>query len=158
MHGIQDNGVKVVDPKGEMLEADWEVYATRFTNAASTQDLMTEIKRVTDSLGINMDAPARVVYGRDTRPSSEPLMTCLEEGFVAMGAQSRNVGVVTTPILHYFVRCINTKGSMEEYGIDSVEGYYDKMATAFTKLMVSLCMNPRHNLSNPPAANSFTSN
>lgn len=119
-----------------MLESDWEGYATLFVNARTTDELMKEIKKVTDLLHINMEAPARVVYGRDTRPSSESLTTCLEEGFVAMGADGRNVGVVTTPILHYFVRCINTKGSMEEYGVDSEEGYYTKMGTSFKSLMV----------------------
>lgn len=119
-----------------MLEADWEVFATRFTNARTTEELMKEIKKVTDLLHINMDAPARVVYGRDTRPSSESLSTCLEEGFMAIGAEMRNVGVVTTPILHYYVRCINTKGTMEEYGEDSDAGYYKKMGNAFKKLMV----------------------
>lgn len=119
-----------------MLESDWEGYATAFVNARTTEDLMKEIKKVTDLLHINMRAPARVVFGRDTRPSSESLVTCLEEGLVAMGAESRNVGVVTTPILHYYVRCINTKGSMEEYGVDSEEGYYSKMGNAFKSLMV----------------------
>lgn len=128
--------MKIVDPRGEMLAAEWEEFATQITNARSTQDLMKEIKKVTDFLHIDMSAPARVVYGRDTRPSSESLSTCLEEGFIALGAEMRNVGVVTTPILHYYVRCINTKGTMEEYGPDSEAGYYKKMGQAFKKLMV----------------------
>lgn len=119
-----------------MLESEWEDYATRITNARSTEELMKEIKKITDYLHINMDSPARVVYGRDTRPSSESLMTCVEEGFLSMGAEARNVGVVTTPILHYYVRCINTKGTMEEYGEDSEAGYFKKMGLAFKKLMV----------------------
>lgn len=28
----EDNGVKLVDPKGEMIEPDWEVYATEIAN------------------------------------------------------------------------------------------------------------------------------
>ncbi|KAF8314983.1 phosphoacetylglucosamine mutase [Clavulina sp. PMI_390] len=139
----EDNGVKIVDPKGEMLQFEWEAYATAITNARTTDDLMKEIKKITDALHIDMSAPARVVYGRDTRPSSESLSNCLEEGLLAMGAEGRNVAVVTTPILHYFVRCINTKGTMEEYGIDTEEGYYKKMATAFKKLMKNKTAPPR---------------
>jgi phosphoacetylglucosamine mutase len=29
----EDNGVKLVDPLGEMLEMSWEQYATRLANA-----------------------------------------------------------------------------------------------------------------------------
>lgn len=32
-----DNGVKLVDPHGEMLEASWEVIATRLANAKLVQ-------------------------------------------------------------------------------------------------------------------------
>lgn len=27
-----DNGVKLVDPQGEMLEQSWEIWATKFAN------------------------------------------------------------------------------------------------------------------------------
>lgn len=32
---VQDNGIKIVDPLGEMLEMSWESYATKIANARS---------------------------------------------------------------------------------------------------------------------------
>ncbi len=48
--------------------------------------------------------------------------------------------VTTTPILHYLVRAINTKGTEDAYGVDSEEGYFTKLSTAFKKLIVSLSL------------------
>lgn len=42
---------------------------------------------------------------------------------------------MTTPQLHYLVRCINTKGTPHEYGKIAEEGYYEKTAAAFAKAM-----------------------
>merc|ERR1719203_2183980 len=33
----RDNGVKIVEPMGEMLLISWEVYATKLANAADDQ-------------------------------------------------------------------------------------------------------------------------
>ena len=30
---VEDNGVKLIDPMGEMLERSWEQYATQLVNA-----------------------------------------------------------------------------------------------------------------------------
>ena len=40
-------------------------------------------------------------------------------------------GVLTTPQLHYMVRCINTQGN---YGQPTEEGYFDKLSFAFSCL------------------------
>ena len=47
---LQDNGVKVVDPMGEMLAKDWEVYASLISNCRSVQ-----------STGFYMIMPVRLV-------------------------------------------------------------------------------------------------
>jgi phosphoacetylglucosamine mutase len=44
--------------------------------------------------------------------------------------------LLTTPQLHYIVRCINTKGTQEEYGESTEEGYYQKLSKAFKQLIV----------------------
>ena len=120
-----------------MLEAAWEGHATAFANAASTEDFVETVEAFIKSAKIDMNKPARVVYGRDTRPSGPALVAALEDGFKAIGAETRDAGVVTTPILHYLVRAINTKGTKDEYGEDSEEGYYSKLGTAYRKLVVS---------------------
>jgi len=43
--------------------------------------------------------------------------------------------VKTTPVLHYLVRCINSKGTDDDYGVDSEEGYMEKLSGAFKKLL-----------------------
>lgn len=133
----KDNGVKLVDPRGEMLEAAWEGYATALANAATTEEFIEGCNHLVSSLKIDVSKPANVLYARDTRPSGPALIKALEDGLASIGAVGRNEGVQTTPIVHYLVRCINTKGTSEAYGEDTIEGYYTKLASAFRKLMVS---------------------
>jgi phosphoacetylglucosamine mutase len=120
-----------------MLEASWEAHASTLANAESTQDLIEAIEAVVRSARIDLSKPARVVYGRDTRPSGPALVAALQDGLVAIGTEIRDAGVVTTPILHYLVRSINTKGTKDSYGDDSEGGYYDKLSSAFKRLVVS---------------------
>ena len=70
-----DNGVKVIDPMGEMLEQDWEALATKLVNCPTDEELVAQYRALAEQLNINLDAPGRVVYGRDTRPSSPPSTT-----------------------------------------------------------------------------------
>lgn len=136
LNGLQDNGVKLVDPRGEMLEAAWEGHATTLANAPTTEAFLSEVESLIRLTKIDMQKPARVVYARDTRPTGPTLVAALEDGLKALNAEARNEGVKTTPILHYFVRCINSKGTKEEYGEDSEEGYMKKLSGAFKKLVV----------------------
>ncbi len=53
------------------------------------------------------------------------------DGVSAAGGQAVDVGVVTTPQLHYNVVCRNTNGA---YGQEGEEGYFQKLANAFKKL------------------------
>ncbi|CAK5280517.1 unnamed protein product [Mycena citricolor] len=133
----QDNGVKLVDPRGEMLDTSWEMHATVLSNAPTTDDFIQEVEKFVQAQKINLAKPARVVYARDTRPSGPSLAAALEDGLKAIGAEMRNAGVTTTPILHYYVRAINTLGTKDSYGEDSEEGYFQKMATSFKKLIVN---------------------
>ena len=134
----KDNGVKLVDPRGEMLEASWEAYATSVANAPTTDALIDALQTLVQTVKIDLSKPAKVVYARDTRPSGPALISALEDGFKALGVEARDAGVTTTPILHYLVKAINTKGSKESYGEDSEEGYFRKLSEAFKKLIVCL--------------------
>lgn len=134
---MKDNGVKLVDPRGEMLEASWETHATVLANAPTTEAFTEALGNLVVNAKIDLSKPARVVYARDTRPSGPALISALEDGLKALGVEARDGGVTTTPILHYLVKAINTKGTNESYGEDSEEGYYTKLSTAFKKLIVS---------------------
>ncbi|KZT30572.1 phosphoacetylglucosamine mutase [Neolentinus lepideus HHB14362 ss-1] len=130
-----DNGVKLVDPRGEMLESSWEAHATTLANAPDTPAFLSALESLVKATKIDLSKPARVVYARDTRPSGGALVFALENGFKAIGVEARNAGVTTTPILHYLVKAMNTKGTKDEYGDDSEEGYMQKLSGAFKKLV-----------------------
>jgi len=128
-----DNGVKLVDPEGEMLEASWEQLATRLANAADDQ-LWAEIQSICATIDIKSDqllTSSRVAIGVDTRPSSVPLAGAVREGVDVAGAALMDFGLSTTPQLHYYVRCLNTKGA---YGAPNEGGYFKKMFNALVKL------------------------
>lgn len=118
-----------------MLESSWEGHATTLANAPS-EEFVAALDAFIKATKIDLSKPSRVVYARDTRPSGPALIAALEDGLKAIGADTRNAGVTTTPILHYLVRSINTKGTKESYGEDSEEGYYTKLSEAFKKLVV----------------------
>lgn len=130
--------MKLVDPRGEMLESSWEVHASTLSNAATTDEFLNGLNAFVKTTKIDLSKPANVVYARDTRPSGLALVSALEDGLKAVGAEGRNAGVTTTPILHYLVRAINTKGTKDAYGDDSEHGYFTKLSEAFKKLIVSV--------------------
>jgi len=86
-------------------------------------------------LKINPSAPARVIYARDTRASGATLVASLVDALKATDAEFTDYKLLTTPQLHYLVRCVNTKGTQYEYGEVSENGYYEKLATAFKQAM-----------------------
>ena len=119
-----------------MLENAWESHATTLANAPDTQEFIGAVQILIKTAKIDLNKPSRVVYARDTRPSGPSLVRALEDGLEAIGAETRDAGITTTPVLHYLVRAINTKGTKDEYGPDSEEGYITKLTTAFKKLIV----------------------
>ncbi|XP_016370294.1 phosphoacetylglucosamine mutase isoform X1 [Sinocyclocheilus rhinocerous] len=126
----EDNGVKLIDPMGEMVTAMWEGYATQLANAEQ-DSLLKELKDIIEKEDINMSEPASVYVGKDTRPSSASLSQAVLDGVSSLGGKTHDYGLVTTPQLHYMVCCCNTHGC---YGSPTVEGYYQKLSQAFLQL------------------------
>ncbi|KAF7122823.1 hypothetical protein CNMCM5793_000933 [Aspergillus hiratsukae] len=133
----EDNGVKLVDPMGEMLEAEWEAYATKLANAPleNIGDVYDELIKEID---VSMENPARVVFARDTRASGSRLISVLSAALTAAEAEFIDMKYMTTPQLHYVVRCKNTLGTQYEYGEPTEQGYYEKLAEAFKRVMKSV--------------------
>ncbi|KAG7292604.1 hypothetical protein NEMBOFW57_002639 [Staphylotrichum longicolle] len=128
-----DNGVKIVDPLGEMLEQDWERYATALVNAPSDEDLVNIYNRLATDLKIDLKISAKVVYGRDTRPSGHKLVTALAAALEATNTEPNDFKILTTPQLHYLVRATNSEGTPLAYGKVSEAGYYEKLSEAFVR-------------------------
>ncbi|KAL3863434.1 hypothetical protein ACJMK2_005191 [Sinanodonta woodiana] len=135
-----DNGVKLVDPMGEMLEALWEDIATRLANVPDAQ-LAETLSSLIEEKKIDMGQSASVSFARDTRPSSELLAQALQAGIEVMQGMFQDYGLLTTPQLHYMVRCKNSAGG---YGKPTEEGYYEKLTSAFLKLHAQVTCTGRY--------------
>ncbi|KAI9831567.1 MAG: hypothetical protein M1819_004798 [Sarea resinae] len=126
----EDNGVKLVDPMGEMLEASWEAYATQLANAPSDEALLEVYNKLEADQKIKPDVTSRVIFARDTRASGPSLVSALVDALQATNTEYDDHKILTTPQLHYSVRCINTQ---HEYGEPTEKGYYEKLSKAFRK-------------------------
>lgn len=127
----EDNGVKLVEPLGNMLQEEWEVLSTTMANKATPEDVSQYYHDIATKYRIDLETPARVVVARDTRASGARLLGCVQDGLKAAGAEVKDFGFLTTPQLHYIVRCLNTEGTKDSYGIPTEKGYYQKFGAAF---------------------------
>ncbi len=127
----EDNGVKLIDPQGEMLEQAWEAYATQLANASSTEDMAVYVGELAQELGIDSSIVPNVVLARDSRESGPALVAALTDGLKAFNCSYKDYGLLTTPQLHYIVRCLNTVGTPVAYGDPSEAGYYSKLSKAY---------------------------
>jgi phosphoacetylglucosamine mutase len=143
-----DNGVKLVEPSGEMLAPDWEAHATAVAQAATDEQLAALVLALANSStpapstsdnsssanGTDANsAPAAaatagratVLIGRDTRASGEGLVAACWAGVSAVGAHVMDVGVVSTPELHFCVQTYNQYHAVQEasYFTNLLESY-----------------------------------
>ncbi|RMZ77892.1 hypothetical protein DV738_g4166, partial [Chaetothyriales sp. CBS 135597] len=137
----QDNGVKIVDPLGDMLQQSWEGYATALANADG-DELVAQYEALgneeifDDQDPTQANRKAKVVFGRDTRASGPALVKALKAALDALDVEYIDSGIVTTPQLHYLVRCLNTQENPAKYfGEPSEKGYFEKLANAFKRIM-----------------------
>lgn len=74
---------------------------------------------------------AKVVVAHDTRPSCALLLDAFSCGVADLNGSLQNYGLLTTPQLHYMVRCYNTQLN---YGNPTEQGYYQKLSLAFNNI------------------------
>lgn len=86
---VYDNGVKLVDPMGEMLNASWEKFATSLANAEAVAPVLKEIIATND---IDMMKASKVFIARDTRPSGLMFTRALMDGIQALGGIYHDYG------------------------------------------------------------------
>ena len=120
-------------------QQEWEEYATKLANTENA--LFGDIyEKLTNDLLVDPVhqvhmRKSRVVFARDTRASGPHLVKALKASLDAINVEYIDYGILTTPMLHHMVRCLNTKNSPRPFGEASEEGYYRKMAKAFNKAM-----------------------
>ncbi|KAF2191440.1 Phosphoacetylglucosamine mutase [Zopfia rhizophila CBS 207.26] len=155
----EDNGVKLVEPLGNMLtvwstlllypccdvrmrtrtnrytQEEWEVLATEMANKSSPEEVSKHYRAIADKFHIDLQTPARVVIARDTRASGARLLSCVLNGLKGASAEAKDFGFLTTPQLHYMVRCLNTEGTADAYGAPTEKGYYEKLGEAFKRAL-----------------------
>ena len=118
-----DNGMKLVDKSGTMLEASWEDVAEQFANA-SGDELVKAVDTLVTKESIP-DSEAVVFIGRDTRKTGPDMLKAAMAGVVAAGGKAVDFGVVTTPQLHFFVW---------KQGNPTLDDYYKLAVSSFKSL------------------------
>lgn len=121
-------------PLIRISQAEWESYATRLANAPV--DKVADVyEELINEIDVKMDNPARVVFARDTRASGSRLVGVLNSSLTVTEVEFQDLKYMTTPQLHYVVRCKNTLGTQYEYGEPSEQGYYEKLGEAFKRVV-----------------------
>uniref|UniRef100_H2YFB2 Phosphoacetylglucosamine mutase n=1 Tax=Ciona savignyi TaxID=51511 RepID=H2YFB2_CIOSA len=122
-----DNGVKLIDPQGEMLAQSWESLATALANAPFP--IVQEVLALPEKIGTPCIFLAKIII-KNLRPSSLSLSRAVLDGASAFGATCHDHGLLTTPQLHYILACYNG-GDIK---VDE-EHYYQNYASAFKALL-----------------------
>ncbi|XP_024986965.1 phosphoacetylglucosamine mutase [Cynara cardunculus var. scolymus] len=129
---VSDNGVKIADPSGGMVTQDWEPFADSIANAPDPESLIQLINEFAKKENIPLDGAkaATVLLGRDTRPSGESLVKAAKHGICSVaGAVATDMGIVTTPQLHWMVRARNK-------GLKASElDYFEQLSSSFRCLI-----------------------
>lgn len=129
---VNDNGVKIADPSGGMLTQEWEPFADAIANSPTPQHLVQLIDEFVKKENIRFDGvrSAEILLGRDTRPSGESLLEAAKQGvYSIVGATATDMGILTTPQLHWMVRARN-KG-MKATELD----YFEQLSSSFRCLV-----------------------
>ncbi len=157
----QDNGVKLIDPSGEMMSQRWESLAVQLANARNEQELWQQmIQVIQKTLSIDLCQSLTqeeeedkqeekqeeqrhycVIIGRDTRPSSSQFVEAVKCGAELLSKVMKNwsvtvmdYGLVTTPQLHYMVRYNNKKNNKEQHQ-EPLATYYKNISHGYRQII-----------------------
>eukprot|EP00922_Rhytidocystis_sp_ex-Travisia-forbesii_P038638 GHVS01057539.1.p1 GENE.GHVS01057539.1~~GHVS01057539.1.p1 ORF type:complete len:502 (+),score=45.65 GHVS01057539.1:166-1671(+) len=117
---VEDNGVKLIDRRGHLLDSQWEGYASQMINAGMDSGhskdecahaALEEFAKISADLKIkwaDVDfQKVSIAVGRDTRPSSPGLCSVFSAAVKAFDATVVDLGVLTTPQFHFLVEAAN---------------------------------------------------
>ncbi|XP_022135971.1 phosphoacetylglucosamine mutase [Momordica charantia] len=131
---VSDNGVKIADPSGGMLTQEWEPFAEALANVSSSQEIVRLINDFAEKENIILNGAksARILVARDTRPSGEELLDAAKHGIGSInGAVAHDMGVLTTPQLHWMVHTQNKGMRASEFD------YFYSLSESFRDLYLN---------------------
>ncbi|KAM3188753.1 hypothetical protein ACQJBY_067613 [Aegilops geniculata] len=125
---VGDNGVKIVDADGGMMSQAWEPFSDALANAPTPDALLQLVLQFAKDEGITLGGAhsAQVLLARDTRPTGEYLLDVATKGINAVvGSVALDMGILTTPQLHWMVRNKNRglKASEADYFTQITESF-----------------------------------
>ncbi|XP_028555749.1 phosphoacetylglucosamine mutase isoform X2 [Dendrobium catenatum] len=125
---ITDNGIKIADPDGGMMAQDWEPFADALANAPDPQSFVKLVLHFAkeENISLSRESSAVILLGRDTRPTGESLLEAAKQGIKCIiGSVALDMGIVTTPQLHWMVRSKNMgmKASESDYFMQLSESF-----------------------------------
>lgn len=148
-HNLEpDNGVKLVDFNGGMLDQQWEPLAVKLVNCTNAT-FGAEYSNIVQHHSLADTTCSRsgvVLIGRDTRPHSAKFYHCMQTGALLVdGTLCCDLGEVTTPLLHFAVRDMNQdeyyNKKTEPFSAAYYTGrYYHTMAEGY-RMMVQTATN-----------------
>lgn len=137
----RDNGVKLVDCDGGMLPVAWERHAEALANAPGWDAMRAAIATMRTPAEAHLPKhahppphaadppPPHVFLARDTRPTGPALAAAAKAGAEAIGASVTDLGLMTTPQLHYVVYASHR-------GLPSAEAdYFARLARGFRDMV-----------------------
>ena len=139
-----DNGVKLIDPSGHVLDQEWEPRADELARAddddgggageegaleALTRALFEKVLSESSSSSSPSSRPV-VWIAHDSRPSSPALAAAAKAGAEAGGAEAEVLGEMTTPQLHWLVAAANNNKphTLEDYYSELSQGHAELVA------------------------------
>ncbi len=139
----EDNGLKLVDYHGGMLEQNWEPYCEELVNANDIDEFVNCIEKIMKNEGVTaITTKSVILIGHDCRPHSTELAYIVTKGSTLFGGLCVDIGKVTTPQLHYIVQdtnklmlerpieWLNVPGALENYYRTISYGYKELRNTA----------------------------
>ncbi|CAF3502799.1 unnamed protein product [Rotaria sp. Silwood1] len=129
----RDNGVKFIDPQGEMLDQAWEVYANNLCTIDDDIHIIWDyVITLMTQFNIQPNDEAIIGIAYDTRRSSPLLANIVKRAAQALYTTIMDFELMTTPQLHYAIHCYNDDDLNGKY---TEADYFDKLCTAFQDLV-----------------------
>ncbi|CAF1589008.1 unnamed protein product [Rotaria magnacalcarata] len=128
-----DNGVKLVDARGEMLDQTLQVYANNLCALDDDAEVLwTYLETLMIELNIQLNDEAIIGIAYDNRESSPLLASIVKRAAQVLHTIIMDFELMTTPQLHYAIHCYNDD---EFHGCFNETGYFEKLCISFQNLV-----------------------